>query len=371
MTQPIPQTIVRANSHADLLALMPHLVGFIPRNSLVLIPFRGKRTCGALRIDLPRSTSQSALKHAATYAIGTICKIPGITAIVPTVCTDTEFAGGSAIPEAEFASIVQRRIAQSGFELRDALCLANDGWACYLDADHPPGGYPLAEIAESHIPDAIPPDLRQQGSVDGPVRVLDADPATKDRTRTALARLRIAITANDESFSSELDPLTDLTLFAEDALDWDADAIETNGDLLLFALQGPPYRDNTMLQWATNLRMGDLMMEEADRVVDDPESYDPDLANLIMGIGPRPDPERIERGIALLLRLVATADDEARRAPLCMLGWLNWALGRSSVAARYLREARTIDPSYGMAELLDTMMSNGLLPEWAFQVPPS
>jgi hypothetical protein len=54
-----------------------------------------------------------------------------------------------------------------------------------------------------------------------------------------------------------------------------------------------------------------------------------------------------------------------------MLGWLNWALGRGSRARRYVNEARAIDPGYGMAELLDSIASSGMLPEWAFDVPPS
>ena len=35
----------------------------------------------------------------------------------------------------------------------------------------------------------------------------------------------------------------------------------------------------------------------------------------------------------------------------------------------FIDEARAIDPKYGMAELLDTMLSNGLLPEWVFTDP--
>jgi hypothetical protein len=91
--------------------------------------------------------------------------------------------------------------------------------------------------------------------------------------------------------------------------------------------------------------------------------------NLMLGQGPRPDPDRIERGIKLLRTVVSRAEDVERLAPLCMLAWLNWALGRGTRAGHYIDEARAIDPSYGMAELLDTMLSNGMMPEWAFAVP--
>lgn len=50
-----------------------------------------------------------------------------------------------------------------------------------------------------------------------------------------------------------------------------------------------------------------------------------------------------------------------------MLAWLSWALGRGSLAGQYIRLARAIDPSYSMAELLDTMLSNGMMPEWVLE----
>lgn len=71
---------------------------------------------------------------------------------------------------------------------------------------------------------------------------------------------------------------------------------------------------------------------------------------------------------AVTLVLVSRADDELRVAPLCMLAWLNWALGAGSRAGRYVDEASRINPSTASWRL-NTMLSNGLLPEWAFEAP--
>jgi hypothetical protein len=87
----------------------------------------------------------------------------------------------------------------------------------------------------------------------------------------------------------------------------------------------------------------------------------------MMGIAPRPDPARIDKAIALLSVLVAQLADEKRPPLLCMLTWLSWALGGGTRAGRYLDEVVAIDPTYSMAELLGTMLGNGMLPEWAFQ----
>jgi hypothetical protein len=86
----------------------------------------------------------------------------------------------------------------------------------------------------------------------------------------------------------------------------------------------------------------------------------------MLGVGPRPDVERVDTAIALLRRLVSLVTGETRLAPLCMLAWLSWGLGRGSAAGEYIDEACSINPTYGMAEVLDTMTRNGLLPDWAF-----
>ena len=131
-----------------------------------------------------------------------------------------------------------------------------------------------------------------------------------------------------------------------------------------------------MLQWVAGLAVGDQIWDDGAAGNDVPDdgpsgspadhSRDVDLGDLMMGIAPRPDPVRIHAGIALLLTLVAQLADKDRPPLLCMLAWLNWALGRGTHAGRHLDEALSIDPSYSMAQLLDTMLGNGMLPEWAF-----
>jgi hypothetical protein len=100
------------------------------------------------------------------------------------------------------------------------------------------------------------------------------------------------------------------------------------------------------------------------------EQTTPTTGDLMLGdTTDRPDPDRIDRGIGLLKLLVATAPRHARPAPLCMLAWLSWALGQSSVAGVYLDTALDIDADYPMAMLLIQLIGSGRLPEWAFAVP--
>ena len=360
-------TVIRAAGAADLLAMIPALVGFEPRNSVVLVAFRGNRTRGAMRFDLPAS----GFTRFATTTIGMFCKIGGVDGVVPVIRTDEPFEERS-----DLLGTLVRRLEQSGFRVLGALWHSSTGWGSYFDPEVPEGGHPLADIASSPVVSQIPADARP---MELPERVPDADEASRGRMRDQLALLRQRLERWDESDpdsdpGADLSRLEDLPFFAEGALEWDDSAVDSHGALLLFAIQGPPVRDLVMLQWAYEQEFGDAMWSadtcmgvEARKRHADPHV---EAAERMMGRGPRPDPERIERAIALLRTLVSRADDAERPAPLCMLAWLNWALGRASVAARHLEEALAIDPEYGMAELLDTMWSNGMLPEWAF-IPPT
>ncbi|MES2094469.1 MAG: DUF4192 domain-containing protein [Actinomycetota bacterium] len=367
--------ILKANGPADLLAMAPPMVGFLPRNSVVLVAFRGKRTCGAMRFDLPASADRIVHKRVATTIVGMFCKLPAVDAALVIVYTDDEFGAGDAIPQAAFAEVIGRRLQLSGFELRESICQAADGWASYFDRDVPAGGHPLAEIAESAVARAIE---GQRGLFPQPSTTIDRVPRAEKSQRSRMSKrlaayekVRQGIQRNQgECPPTVLDVLGDIPLFAEGALAWDAAALDADGALLVFALQGPPLRDLVMLQWAFGLELGDRLWE-GDLHDDSPDGANADSAELLMGFGPRPDPQRIEGAIALMLELTSRTEDAKRPPLLCMLAWLNWALGHGTQAGLHLDEALAIAPTYSMARLLESMTRTGILPEWAFEGPSS
>ena len=322
--------LVKAHSPADFLAAVPQLVGFEPVNSIVLVGFHGKTTRGALRLDLPTKTV--AYKRVVTMALGTICKIPGVDAVAVIICTDENFGDSAQPPFADFAQLMMKRIDHSGFRLQSALCRAADGWTSYLWDGTPAGGYSLSEIADSPIVDQLPPVL-----------------AHEVPTISASARRRVidefAGYGQKGAFHPEFD---DVPLFVERALEWTDDEFVESAALLLYLLQSPASRDAAMLHWATNLSMGDDLWAFAHRPLGVDPEWDTSMGNLMLGVGPRPDPVRIHQAIALLRRLVAVAPPFAQPAPLCMLTWLNWALGLGSVAGDHLNAVLAIDPRYGM-----------------------
>ena len=111
--------------------------------------------------------------------------------------------------------------------------------------------------------------------------------------------------------------LDDVSLFVELLLEWTPQEIDESAALLLFLVQSVPARDAVLLQWATDLPIGDELWQSAvdDQIVSD----------LKLGLGPRPDPGRLDRGIAVVERLLAVAPSHLAHSPQFMLAWLRWA----------------------------------------------
>ncbi|WP_166870503.1 DUF4192 family protein [Salinibacterium sp. ZJ450] len=363
------QTIVKAPAPQDFLALVPQLAGFQPHNSLVIVAFRGNRTCGAIRFDLPDTTSAKVHKRMALTMMGLICKIHGVDAVVPVVYSDESVADGR-IPQDSFARAVITRARLSGFLVRDALCQAADGWSSYLDPARL--AHSLDEVDRSSVHDAIPAaDRREVADVAAGALLPAVDFATRERVGRELLSLQQL--CEDTECVDELPVLlSDIPLLFEAALHWDAATVSpADAALLLYCLQGPPARDAMMLQFAFGLDIGAAVLTENLRFVDDGTISDTleDGARRLWGEGPRPDPERVDRAILLLKQLATRAPRAARPAPLVMLAWLNWALGLGSAASILVARALEIDPEYGMAALLRHLFASGQLPEWAFAVP--
>jgi hypothetical protein len=392
----MPKNIVKTRQAFDFLALVPQLLGFLPEKCIVLVAFRGNRTCGAMRFNLPDPAAPVKVhKRVATTLIGTLCKIPGVDAVVPVAYTDDSFGAVPGIPHERFAEALVARAELSGFLVRDALCVGADGWGSYLDPECPAGGHPLSDIAASAVHEAIPAESRRDlATLRSGADLPTVDLAVKERLARRFAgyqRLGSGSPSSPELIDLVGD-LLDPVETAEAALNWDATEVQVDdAAALLFLVQGPANRDQIMLQFAfgeqvgiqayelnvryliiqraTGRSMDDIVRDEYERSA----GGDPDArrtSDLMLGLGEeRPDAGRIERAIALLKTLVAMAPRSARPAPLCMLAWLSWSLGRGSVAGIFIDAALAIDPGYSMAGLLDAVVCSGYLPEWAFAVP--
>jgi hypothetical protein len=138
-------TIIRADGPARFLSLVPHLLGFAPTSSLVLIPFSGRRSAGAMRFDLPVDAADEDIDRIAATCIGMVCRIEDADAVAVVVYASMPLQGPAGapadLPQRALVDAIAVRADTCGLELRDALCVADDAWARYDD----PGSVPVLE----------------------------------------------------------------------------------------------------------------------------------------------------------------------------------------------------------------------------------
>jgi hypothetical protein len=388
--------VVKAPSSADMLALVPHLLGYHPQESLVLVAFHGKRTCGAMRFDLPSTASKAIHKRIATQMAGMLCKIRAADGVVAGIFTEVATSPASDLPHSDFANVLRGKLNHAGFDIKDVLFQGSSEWGSYLDAVK----HPLSDVIDSPIHDELRaiPELKDHEVGRSQIEIDSAVPTASAAETTAMRKQLDHIQSvmddfitelhhdaevgneDDGPVASELLPLMDLPELFEAAIRWTPAELAESGPILLHAIQQPAVRDSAMIQWASSKRVGYLSLQLTDRLHAEShgmsgrkskldERAEKELGDLMFGIGPRPDVERVLAAIDLLRILTSLVIGAERRAPLCMMAWLNWGLGRGSIAGVYIDEARSIDGSYGMVEVLSTMLHNGMFPEWAFNHP--
>ncbi|WP_187432433.1 DUF4192 family protein [Agromyces mariniharenae] len=387
-------TIIRAAAAHDLLALVPALAGFAPERSIVCVAFRGSRSAGLLRHDLPRRARDRPSLVSAI--VGTLCRMPGVDAVVPIAYTDRTFEGSRGLPERALLALLVRRAEQAGFDVRDALCRAADGWGSLLDPATPAGGHALAMIDESPAAAALPEREPVHASSTASGRLPE-----RDVDLSAAIAAELAAFDALEGIGAQLDRLGDLAdpvALVEALLDEPpAGAASESPTALRLAwflhlAERPPVRDAMMLQFAFGPVVGaaahDDAVETAERAERTGETVDELvrreltdgaegevselLGRLLLGRSTvRPDPGRVERALEVSRIAAANAPGDLHVAPLCIAAWLAWSLGRGSAAGALIDLAVEASPGHSMATLLSAFIGSGALPEWAFVDPRS
>ena len=379
--------ILRATTAADFLSAIPVMLGYQPKNSIVCVAFRGRRTGEVFRIDLPLQRRSNQKAVAATI-IGMLSRMTGLSGASVIIYTDETFEGEHGIPQLELGRLLAARIHGAGFHLPDALCVAGDGWAGYFDADYPRAGHPLSEIADSEIASHTS-HLEVLDDISYMSALPERDPVVAGR----LEHLLEGFARYTDEGLMQLDQLAEIIDLDSASV---ACTIAEHADpplelsaWMLSLAQNPSDRDVMTLTVAFGCAIGQATLESnaryhrrqaqtgesMDEVVQHEISegrIDPDADdNLLGGHSARqPNVPRVEKTIDLLKQLIANTPDPYRPGPLCMLSWLQWSLGRGSAAAIAADLALAIEPDHGMARLLHAMYRAGLTPEWAYTAAP-
>jgi hypothetical protein len=365
-------TVLRASDSADFLGIVPALAGFTPRRSVVLLPFQGSRTHGAMRLDLP--SGDTDLEAYADAAVGLIARVTGTDAVAVVVYSDEgpeSTTDGLVLPVAVAVDELLWRAEDAGLRIVDALCVTPRGWSSYL-ADEPRLG-DLGELAPV-------PEVPGLGDVAGDQLSGTALPVVdlvrKERVARALREIgdlldhdAIGPLTGRESPAAlaGIAALADIPAFFEALLEHpDTTPVSATG-ALLWCLDRPVFRDVALAQWATGVDGGIRTLQAQLSFARDGRMISDDLGAVFLGMGPAPDPDRLRLALGVVRHAAAAAPRASRPGPLTAAAWLSWALGRSSHAGHYLDLVRDIDPHYGLAALLRTMVDAAVLPEWTFR----
>lgn len=361
MTTP---TVVKADSAADFLRLVPRLVGMRPVRSLVLAAFSGSRTGSALRVDLPPANAD--LSAFADTFVGLVCRIDEVDGIVAVVYTDATHGAALRGPEAALLHQVATCADRAGLVVRSVFVVAADGWS---SARRGSGGVaqPLASIQDDMAGDGLlDADVlgRELLDIDAAVRLPERPPAVQHRFERAVAA-RLSHGADD---LLRLDPSDRI----EAALSATGSAFGVADDasvLLAAALRIPALRDIVLLQIGWGAEFGSHAWRRGTE--DRPLTIDePTTMAFTGGDMARPDPTRIERAIERLKGVAALTPPDRRAPVLTAIAWLHWALGRGTLAGRFVDLARAADPAHSLASLLAALLAGSVLPEWAYRDTP-
>lgn len=368
-------TLLRASGSAEFLRIVPALAGFTPRQSIVLLPFRDSRTYGAMRLDLPGP--DLSLEDYADAAVGLVARVEGTDAVAVVVYTDEAAhptRDGLMLPFAVEVDELLGCAEEAGLRVVDALCVTPAGWSSYLDEDPEIG--PAEEIEPLR-------DAPFDGDVSGDQSTGSDLPEIgfieKERVGQALVDLTRLLGHDGHSAPTgrenpaaiaALMMLEDIPAFFESVLRAPDDLPPFATAALLWCLNRPLFRDVAIAQWATDLAGGMRTLEAQLAFSATGKTVPDDLGAVFLGQGPAPDTDRLRVALTVVREAAARAPREFRPAPLTAAAWLSWALGRSTHAGHYLERVREIDPQYGLAALLGTMIGGAMLPEWAFRREP-
>ncbi|TQJ30653.1 DUF4192 family protein [Microbacterium sp. SLBN-146] len=354
---------VKAANAAEFLALVPHLLGFHPRDSLVMVPFSGSRTLGAVRYDLP-ATAADVDRLAATV-VGMACRVSNVDAVAITVWSEDADTHG------RYVAALESRSDACGLAVVDTLWSTPTMWGRFGDDERHP------HLAGERAPDAL--DADQASGSELPLIGPTEREALADALTALEDAIRVVCGASDDDPADDparpTDPralsavcaLDDLPDLFERVLDWNAEALSPfDAATLTWCLARPALRDIALVQWCRGFSAGDEALDAQLRW-EDGEDYPPHIAMNMWGEGGRPDPRRLLRALEIVRRIAAAAPEGKAAGPFATSAWIAWALGRSTHAAVYAERACEEEPEHGLAEIVMSFVSAGHLPDWAFQ----
>jgi hypothetical protein len=339
-TPQTPQTpqaglIVKASSPAALLAVIPHLLGFTPQASVVVIGIAPPRDRikFTLRYDLPDPPDAELAEDIAAHAVG----------IVSSQCLTAMVAvgyGGETLVD-PVAGALRHAAWEAGIDLQDVLRVEGRRYWSYRCADEaccPAAGTafdPDSEPAAVAMAAAGKRVLADRAAMAASVAPLGGITAESMRQATRRAERHVSQLLAKVRKSARLGAARRLIA---------AEGLNAVGSMIATYRAGGKYTTDYQIAWIT-VALRDL------RVRDDAWA--------------RMDPRYVDAHRRLWTDVTRRAQPGYVAAPAALLAFVAWQSGDGALANVALDRALAGDPRYSMALLLRQVISAGAPPSLA------
>ncbi|MFF5791325.1 DUF4192 domain-containing protein [Paeniglutamicibacter sp. NPDC012692] len=351
----------------EVLAYIPHALGFYPRNSVVLLIMQKAGLAATLRVDLPVGHHEPADERIwVRQLVNLVHKVPRADAVFVAFYTDqSPDSSMDWPPRHKLLQALVTALMRAGIQVRDGWHVGSERWHSYFCSSAeccPAEGFALPDLAltETHLRMVVAGSAPEEQLWDGGGV---ADWPNKEAVRAQVLEML-------EGFSGSTSREQFIDGWAR-LLDADPAVAEQRmrgtdslcGELLA-SLHDKTLRD--LLPYLAGRGAGRAMQafHEVAGAVDFGEASQ-DFSDFLLGTGgAQPDWERMDRLWFICRDLLGVAAGQDHAALLCLLGWLEWAKGRGSSALNLLKAALRTDPGYRLAQLLLRLLEAGEMPSW-------
>jgi hypothetical protein len=314
----------------DLLEAIPYLLGFRPRDSLVIVGLADTRVTVTARVDLGQLTDGAVLAE----TMHVLANSQASQVIAAVYDDASSCVVKSALPHAALVEDFAGCAARFGIDVVDAVLVSDGRWwsyACADDACCPPGGRELPGDASPTRAAATYAGLVALADRDELVARLEpADPAERAALEPAIAEHEnLMVSAVVGGFDERRRRSVKRAIFAA----------ARDADTSLFPGDGHGLPDDEACRFAAALT------EQTIR----------DAVWLAVDQG------RLD-GRALWRDLARRLPEPYDAAPLFLYGWACWRRGDGASASIAAERALASDPGYTAAELLRGALVHGLDP---------
>lgn len=317
---------LKLTTGADTIAMLFHILGFVPSESVAIIGTEANRLSFTLRVDAAAAAHESYLPTLLNDARQQAPFVDG--ALIFVICDDDE-------ERSNLALTLESLLNGLGIPPLEIFLLSATQWWTSEGIRHP-----RVEIGDSVINAEM---------------VLEGSTVAQSATRTAPV-----FNGDEDTVRTQLEelaPNVDVT----DPSDTDAPALVAARMLWQATLRerGTGELNAQMVAYLQNSIVRDWIINDTMRPTNDREEF---LNQLMGDFSHQPDWKSVDAAEETLHTLLASTPGQYRGSLLTILGWIYIMKGRASTAIGYLEQALAEAPNERLAPLLHELLGRGYIP---------